>query len=208
MDQFKDRLKIILKDESTKAFAKKSGVQETTLRSYLYGSSLPGLDKLIAISEAALANIEWLATGRGPKNIDDRESFNPELLTIIIEALEVYEKEHDVKFQPDEKASRIALYYDLFWEEDYRTDEGKKNIREGILAFLLFLDMVDRAVETKTGQERIRKFLQKEFENNMDKEEAEIAVDDFVGGRIIDMHPKKGTLKTLNDLIKKYQGDK
>ena len=66
--QFKDRLKIIISGGSVNAFAKICNIPEATLRTYLSSSSLPGLDKLVAISEAARVNIEWLATGRGPKN--------------------------------------------------------------------------------------------------------------------------------------------
>lgn len=60
---FKDRLKEAMGDESTNAFAKKCECTEGTLRSYLKGSSLPGLDKLLNIAKAANVSIQWLATG-------------------------------------------------------------------------------------------------------------------------------------------------
>jgi transcriptional regulator with XRE-family HTH domain len=66
MDNFKNRLKLAIEGKSVNAFAKKSGITEGTLRTYLSGASLPGLDKIIAISNAAEVNIEWLATGNGP----------------------------------------------------------------------------------------------------------------------------------------------
>jgi transcriptional regulator with XRE-family HTH domain len=67
-NQFKDRFKEVLGEDSSYFFAKKSGISESLLRKYLSGESLPGLDKLNAIADIGNVNIEWLATGRGPKD--------------------------------------------------------------------------------------------------------------------------------------------
>ncbi|MFZ3141549.1 MAG: helix-turn-helix transcriptional regulator [Polaromonas sp.] len=56
----------VLGTESVTAFGRRCGIGEGTLRSYLNGT-LPVIDKAISIADAANVNIEWLATGRGPK---------------------------------------------------------------------------------------------------------------------------------------------
>lgn len=66
MENFKNRLrKIIGEGRNVSSFAKKCDLTEGLLRSYLTGKSLPGLDKLVKISEVAKVSIEWLATGKG-----------------------------------------------------------------------------------------------------------------------------------------------
>ena len=63
---FKDRLGIIIKEEkSMNYFAKKCGISESLIRNYMLGKSLPGLDKLVVISNVADVEIKWLATGEG-----------------------------------------------------------------------------------------------------------------------------------------------
>lgn len=65
-DQFKGRLRLAIQDESINSFAIKCGMSEGLLRKYLTGTTLPGMDKLVSISETAGVSIEWLATGNGP----------------------------------------------------------------------------------------------------------------------------------------------
>jgi phage repressor protein C with HTH and peptisase S24 domain len=62
---FQGRLLFALKGENLHAFGKRSGVKENNLRRYL-GGTIPGMDKLVAIAEAAQVSIDWLATGRNP----------------------------------------------------------------------------------------------------------------------------------------------
>lgn len=85
-DQFKDRLKSIISGGSVNAFAKKCNIPEATLRTYLSGLSLPGLERLIAISEAAQVEIKWLATGEGPKRKRSNSSL-PERLKMLRNAV-------------------------------------------------------------------------------------------------------------------------
>ena len=63
-DQFSDRLKLAIGDESTNAFAKKCELRESTVRGYLSGS-MPSLDKAMAIARAAGVSLQWLASGEG-----------------------------------------------------------------------------------------------------------------------------------------------
>lgn len=59
-------------EDSVTSFGKRCGIGESTLRSYLRGAA-PRLDKLLAITESAGVNIEWLATGKGPMRPGERQ---------------------------------------------------------------------------------------------------------------------------------------
>lgn len=48
-------------------FSRRCGFKESVLRGYLFEGKKPGLDYLVAMANAASVNIEWLATGKGPK---------------------------------------------------------------------------------------------------------------------------------------------
>lgn len=62
---FADRLAIAIGDESAHAFARRSEIGDSTLRRYLAGS-VPGVDKLLVLADAAGVTLDWLAAGRGP----------------------------------------------------------------------------------------------------------------------------------------------
>lgn len=65
---FPERLKELIGDESLRSFGKMVGISEGGLRKYLPpGTSKPTFDKLVAIARYKGVNLEWLATGEGPK---------------------------------------------------------------------------------------------------------------------------------------------
>lgn len=51
--------------KSVNAFAKNCEIPESSIRGYLDGASVPGVDKAAAIAEAADVSLDWLALGRG-----------------------------------------------------------------------------------------------------------------------------------------------
>lgn len=63
-DALARRLRACMADESVSAFARRCGMPEATIRSYLDGKK-PVYDKLVRIADAAGVSLEWLATGRG-----------------------------------------------------------------------------------------------------------------------------------------------
>lgn len=132
MEYFKDRLKIAISDYSVNAFAKKSGITEGTLRIYLSGDSLPGLDKLIAISNAAEVNIEWLATGEG-RIKKDKSRFNSDSKSFILC--------HDV----------VLRYQDGLKEKMSNEEHGK-------LLLLLCIIVSDQKIEWQT-EEKVKEIL-------------------------------------------------
>jgi transcriptional regulator with XRE-family HTH domain len=69
---FSQRLAIAIGDESVNSFAQRAGVGESVLRSYLKGT-VPRLDKIVAIAQAANVSLDWLATGNGSMTISRQE---------------------------------------------------------------------------------------------------------------------------------------
>lgn len=62
--RFKERLVEVIGDEAVLSFAKKSGMSEGVMRSYIRGDTFPSLDRLEAIANAAEVDLNWLATGK------------------------------------------------------------------------------------------------------------------------------------------------
>jgi transcriptional regulator with XRE-family HTH domain len=60
------RLRECIADDTVSAFARRCGMAEATIRSYLDGKK-PVYDKLVKIADAAGVTVDWLATGREPK---------------------------------------------------------------------------------------------------------------------------------------------
>ncbi|MDM7462925.1 MAG: helix-turn-helix domain-containing protein [Tepidimonas taiwanensis] len=69
-DSFPTRLRQCIGDEAVAAFARRCGISEGLIRSYLKAEKQPGMDRLIRIADAAGVSLEWLATGRGPMRRD------------------------------------------------------------------------------------------------------------------------------------------
>lgn len=65
---FQQRLKEAIGDESVHAFAKRAGINDTSMRAYLK-DTMPGLDKLVAIADAGAVTLDWLARGLEPKRV-------------------------------------------------------------------------------------------------------------------------------------------
>lgn len=67
-----DRLALVLESQkSVSAFARKCGLPESGVRAYLSGRSVPGVDKLLAMAQAAGVRFEWLAIGNRPMRESD-----------------------------------------------------------------------------------------------------------------------------------------
>lgn len=113
--------------ESGYSFAKKCGMAESLIRKYLSGESLPGLDKLVTIADAADVRVGWLANNEGPKEkgasaeapFYSGEGFgwDASLMTDIVEAVEEVLEELREKLIPSEKAKVITRMYEIYAEE-------------------------------------------------------------------------------------------
>ena len=63
---FSKRLTIALNKESAYAFSKRTGINDSLIRKYITGASLPNLDRAVELSIALNVELLWLATGEGP----------------------------------------------------------------------------------------------------------------------------------------------
>ncbi|EXI82131.1 MAG: helix-turn-helix protein [Candidatus Accumulibacter appositus] len=61
------RLKAVIGEESVSSFARRCGMAESVLRTYLRDGRMPPLDRALAIAAAAGVSVDWLATGRGAR---------------------------------------------------------------------------------------------------------------------------------------------
>ena len=122
------RLREAIGDESVVSFGRRCGLNESTLRKYFYGT-LPNIENIISIADAANVNIEWLAAGRGPKkrgeSIENKDipkqthdppaGFNDQerlhqAIKICVEALPVRPTE---TLNPPKLAQLITVAYEL-----------------------------------------------------------------------------------------------
>ena len=75
------RLKAIIADESVSSFARKCGMAESVLRTYLRDGRMPPLDKALVIAATAGVSVDWLASGHGVRAAAQRPAayaVNPE----------------------------------------------------------------------------------------------------------------------------------
>lgn len=63
------RLKAIIGGESVSSFARRCGIAESVLRTYLRDGRMPPLDKAAALAAAAGVSVDWLATGCGMRAV-------------------------------------------------------------------------------------------------------------------------------------------
>lgn len=66
-DSFPSRLRECIGEEPVASFARRCGISEGLIRSYLKADKQPAMERLIRIADAAGVSLEWLATGRGQK---------------------------------------------------------------------------------------------------------------------------------------------
>ncbi|WP_291984493.1 helix-turn-helix domain-containing protein [Candidatus Accumulibacter sp. ACC007] len=78
------RLKAIIGDESVSSFARRCGMAESVLRTYLRDGRMPPLDKALAIAAAAGVSVDWLATGCGARALAQvRAAYTPSAEDVV-----------------------------------------------------------------------------------------------------------------------------
>lgn len=134
----------VLGTEPVTAFGRRCGIGEGTLRSYLNGT-LPVIDKAISIADAANVNIEWLATGRGPKmrgsvaQPEPAQALDEQLLARSIGAVEDGLRAVDRSLPPDKHAKLIQAAYNLLGRleaSDKIADQAISKAREQVIEFI------------------------------------------------------------------------
>jgi transcriptional regulator with XRE-family HTH domain len=129
------RLREAIGDEPVAAFGRRCGLNESTLRKYFSGTS-PSTENLVAIADAANVSIEWLATGRGPKqrrtaeapsniSVTDLVELNDmDRLSRSINIIEDWLQVHKLNLPTTKKADAITLAYELL-KTDTQTAQQK-----------------------------------------------------------------------------------
>lgn len=124
-----DRLRDAIGDESVTAFGRRCGIGEATLRKYFKGT-LPNIENLIAIADAANVSIEWLAAGRGPKQRGAAQATAPShapapavqldtrILTRAVTAVQEGLAGLKRPLPPDKHAALIMAAYELILEDE------------------------------------------------------------------------------------------
>ena len=109
--RFPERLESLIPEREQREFSRKIGISEGALRSYLKGTSIPSLDRLVAFALNTNVNLLWLATGEGPKQGESTTcALNVEALT---RALGIVEKV-GAGLPPERKARLGAAIYSLY----------------------------------------------------------------------------------------------
>lgn len=65
---FSNQITVLMDEYGTGKLSTITGISDTMLRKWRAGTSLPGLDKLLALSDATGRSVEWLATGHEPSS--------------------------------------------------------------------------------------------------------------------------------------------
>lgn len=139
LERFCDRLDKAKGDESTYAFAKRTGFNESLIRKYLSGASMPLIDRAAELAIALKVDLNWLATGTGemrPTNTKmSPSSNNQERLPLkldrqkIVLAIETVEEGLQITgrvMKPNKKAELVMAVYDLLAEQSEQQPQIKK----------------------------------------------------------------------------------
>lgn len=105
--------------KNASALAREVGVVEGTIRKWASGASQPKIVETIALARALKLNLQWLATGDGPKHPGESAATSKIDLKSLQLALETVEQALETTSritEPAKKALIVAAVYDLFSE--------------------------------------------------------------------------------------------
>lgn len=110
------RLRDLKGERALATFARRSGVEESSLRAYTKRGVKPGLDHLVAICRAGNISLDWLATGQGPVHSAAHSPVtfqDPVRLRLTIEAVEQGLRAIGRTLPPDKYAQLVVAAYKL-----------------------------------------------------------------------------------------------
>lgn len=138
--RFSARLKDAIGEESLRSFARQAGLSDSVVHKYTHGVSYPTLDRLVAMAHAAEVNIEWLATGEGPKRAGDRQKVgesataqsanvvDAEVLEDVLVALRARQDRLGRRFKPRNEARLVSEIYQYIIEQEQPTAEDRAKV--------------------------------------------------------------------------------
>ena len=109
------RLRELIDDDSVSAFARRCGIGESVLRSYLAGA-MPSADRLAAIAQVRGVTTDWLISGQEPRLRADlikaAGGLDRQRLQDAIAAVEEGLRAAQKRLSPDKHAELISLIYE------------------------------------------------------------------------------------------------
>lgn len=131
------RLRDVLNGETARSFAQRADIPQSTFNKIATGESEPRAFTLLKIADTANVSLHWLVTGEGPKDIRrsqgspdqntlDAMNFkdqgppaplDQDLLMMIIEELENFRSQHNLKWDNKQKSRLITLGYAMMLAE-------------------------------------------------------------------------------------------
>ena len=125
---FGSRLKWIVEKIGTRKKAGRIvGVKPEMITKYIDGRAKPSFFAVRALAYEAGESLDWIASGRPETSQPSSETFDEELLSMVIEELERFREERNLYWSPQQKARLTTLGYDMMLEkrekgEDTDTD--------------------------------------------------------------------------------------
>jgi transcriptional regulator with XRE-family HTH domain len=196
--EFSKRIKKIIElSGSAEKLANISGMSSRVIGQYLAGKSDPSRIKLIALANAANVNVEWLATGKGPMFIGDREKLNVNLLECFFEIYDDYEKKWGKPIAFVEKAWSIGVLFNFYSSRDTEDETVRELMQLEIDALHELFQIYMRLSHSGIGEERTCELLGDFFKEIWsDKEEAQVLADTLIGSKIFKQHLKGEIIKS------------
>lgn len=109
------RLRELIDDDSVSAFARRCGIGESVLRSYLAGA-MPSADRLAAIAQVRGVTTDWLISGQEPRLRADlikaAGGLDRQRLQDAIAAVEEGLRAAQKRLSPDKHTELISLIYE------------------------------------------------------------------------------------------------
>lgn len=177
-------------EASQPEMAKLLGISKPAWQGYELGKNEPGSGVIAELTKIGF-DANWLLTGEGLMRKVDRETFNIPLLAVIIEALEEHEKDIKKKLTPEEKANFISTVCDICIDDEATSILTKDKIVHNMKEVFEFSTFLDVMIKTRTGRERAKKILTKEFKMTISKVEAKKEVEEFISSKMLKLKAKR-----------------
>jgi transcriptional regulator with XRE-family HTH domain len=183
---FENRIKkIISLVGSAEKLSHSAGMSPSLIGKYLSGKTDPTRKKLIALSEAAGVNVQWLATGEGLMRNGEWHQLKPEFLTLFIEMLEDYKNELGENFTHEKRIEKFNKLYELSSDNFPTSERAKKKIQSTIIDVFDLLPTLERMVEIEKDRKLAQKIVKSIFEKILPAEEADREAEELILTRLI-----------------------
>ncbi len=106
---FADRLKLLIEGTTVSGFARTVGLSESLIRKYLKGSE-PSLSRAEQIARGAQVNLNWLASGVGPKSKNNHD-VNMAALSLALKITQVSNAKRANDFTEIERCRLLVFVY-------------------------------------------------------------------------------------------------